>query len=94
MKTETYKGRKLRVTRDRRTLQVNTFVNGVSRGSWIGTEDGELNSLRRTIDVVDSEPINGNRWTAEWYVPGTFGVCDNGHPRTIGAECQHSFCAR
>lgn len=93
---ETYKGRKIRITRGRDGNYGRALVtlNGVPNGSHLGSEEDALDHVRRTIDHIDTEPVNGDRWPAVWYAPGTFELCDNGHPREIGGTCRHSYCNR
>lgn len=94
MITETYKGRKIRIVKGRG----NDFgysrvtLNGTELGKWLGDEARVLQSLHGYIDVADRTGINGDKYGVEWYAPGTFEVCENGHPKEIGGECLHSYC--
>ncbi|MCY0926275.1 hypothetical protein OTB20_08650 [Streptomyces sp. H27-H1] len=92
MKTETYKGRTLKTTKGREYGYVQHSVNGVSLGRHLGNEESALDYMRRSIDFIDQEPVNGDRWAAEWYAPGTFEMCDEGHAKEIGKACRHSWC--
>ena len=96
MLTETYKGRRLRVQRgcDWGTLRV--MVNGQLVATPLGRDEAQaLAQLRRDVDFIDREPVNGNRWDAHWYAPGTYEMCGEGlHPVTPGGQCQHFMCRR
>ncbi|MFE0326273.1 hypothetical protein ACFW08_05590 [Streptomyces sp. NPDC058960] len=96
MKRETYKGRKIKVVAGRGADWGYTriTVNGVDKGKWMQSEDEALRSTRGTIDHADEVGIDGDRYGAEWYAPGTFELCDEGHPKEIGGECLHSWCVR
>jgi hypothetical protein len=41
---------------------------------------------------VDREPVNGGRWSAHWYAPGTYTLCGEGHPVALGGRCRHPYC--
>ena len=72
------------------------IVNGVNVGyNWTGTDQGKaMAQLRAQIDFIDREPVNGNRWGATWYAPGTFTLCESGHPVALGGQCEHFTCRR
>lgn len=94
MKRETYKGRKIKVVAGRGADWGYTRItlNGVDMGKWMQSEDEALRSTRGTIDHADEVGVNGDRYGAEWYAPGTFELCDEGHVKEIGGECLHSWC--
>lgn len=94
MITETYKGRKIQIVkgRGRDFGYSRVTLNGTDLGKWLGDEERVLQSLRGYVDTAESDGINGNKYGAEWYAPGTFELCENGHPREIGGECLHSYC--
>lgn len=94
MITETYKGRKIRIVkgRGRDFGYSRVTLNGTELGKWLGDEARVLQSLHGYIDVTDRTGINGDKYGAEWYAPGTFELCENGHPKEIGGECLHSYC--
>ena len=96
MITQTYKGRKLCVRKGREWRTVYATVNGAfAATAGDGGDQGKaLGYLRTQIDFIDREPVNGDRWGAEWYAPGTFTLCKNGHPVAIDGECQHFTCIR
>lgn len=95
MKTETYKGRKLKVRVGRKNDFGKVFVT-VNGERWTTSghdEDKELDNLRRWIDAVDEDPIDGNSWGAYWYAPGTYRLCDEEiHPVALDGECRHFTC--
>ncbi len=96
MSREVYKGRKLLVRKGRDWGQMVGYVNGVPV-TWPITRDDEvaMQNMRSQIDFIDREPVNGDRWGAEWYAPGTYKMCDEGiHPVTLDGECQHFTCIR
>jgi hypothetical protein len=94
MKRETYKGRNIKVVKGRGADLGHTRIvlNGVEMGSWLGDEDEALRSTRGTIDHADEVGAGSGRYGAEWYAPGTYELCDEGHPKEIGGECGHHWC--
>jgi hypothetical protein len=94
MKRETYKGRKIKVVAGRGADWGYTRVtlNGVDMGKSLGNEDGALTSTRSYIDHADEVGVSSARYGAEWYAPGTFELCDEGHAKEIGGECGHTWC--
>ncbi len=95
MLSETYKGRKLRVRKGREWGTVDATVNGsyaAISGAGRGDQGKALAQLRAQIDFIDREPVNGDRWGAEWYAPGMFTLCESGHPVAINGECEHFTC--
>jgi len=96
MLTETYKGRKLRVKKGKDEGTLVGSVNGTPVTWPIGRDEARvITELRAQIDWIDREPVNGARWGAEWYVPGTYTLCAEGpHPVALGGECQHPYCIR
>lgn len=98
MKTETYRGRKLKVRAGRKEYFGKMFVT-VNGERWTTSgrdEDKELDNLRNWIDMVDQDPVvDGDRWAAHWYAPGTYRLCETGiHPIALDGECRHFTCAR
>jgi hypothetical protein len=95
VQTETYKGRKLKVIggRGRDRGYVLTYVNGVVFSKSCESQDSALRILRSYVDAVDAKPIDGSKWAHHWYAPGTYELCQDGHPREIGGECRHPCCA-
>ena len=97
MITETYKGRKIKVSKGREWGTLRVLVNSVDTGSRTGTDErAPLADVRATIDLIDQDPMpDGSRWGAEWYAPGTFELCAEGtHPMAIGGPCRHPYCER
>jgi hypothetical protein len=94
MKTETYKGRKLKVVKARGADFGYTRVtlNGTDMGKHLGDEDAALSWLRGSIDFADEVGVSSGRMGDEWYAPGTFDLCDEGHAKEIGGECGHHWC--
>lgn len=95
MVTETYRGRKIQARKGREWGTALVTVNG-EPASWPTTTDlqAAADGVKSTIDFVDSEPfVNGERWAAYWYAPGTYELCDAGlHPRDVGGRCRHATC--
>lgn len=91
---ETHKGRKIQISKGRSWGYAAVKLNGVNLGDHIGTEAAALAWVVGQIDSIDQEPVNGERWGAEWYAPGTFEVCENGHPRGVEQPCEHFYCKR
>ena len=96
MLTETYKGRKLKVKKGREWGTLVGTVNGTPATWPIGSDEAKcLADLRTWIDYIDREPVNGERWGAHWYAPGTYTMCGEGiHPVALGGECRHPYCMR
>lgn len=97
MAAETYKGRKITVRPFGNRFEGRGFdvtVNGQPSGLRYRTDDEALTQAKRWIDHVDSEPVNGDRWPAYWYAPGTYTLCEDGHPVALDGECVHAYCAR
>ncbi|MFJ9213055.1 hypothetical protein [Streptomyces sp. NPDC102264] len=92
MKVEMYKGRKLKTVKGKERGYVRHFINGVDLGRHQGNEESALTYMRNTINVIDEDDINGDRWAPEWYAPGTFEECEAGHAKKIGGECRHFTC--
>lgn len=89
---ETYKGRKIQIGKGKEWGYVNVKLNGTSLGDHPGTEAAALAWVTGWIDTIDSKPVDGDRWSAEWYAPGTFEICENGHPRGVDQSCEHFYC--
>ncbi|WP_432157824.1 hypothetical protein [Streptomyces sp. bgisy153] len=95
MKRETYKGRKIKVVAGRGADFGYTRItlNGVNMGKWTQSEDEALRSTRSTIDHADEVGVSSGRYGAEWYAPGTYELCENGHAKEVDGECGHHYCA-
>lgn len=90
---ETYKGRKLKVTKDGRTGGLVGSINNQPMPTGYGVTEQELiEQLHRDINLVDQAPVDGGRWGAYMYAPGTYELCQNNHPKTPGKPCKHSCC--
>jgi hypothetical protein len=96
MITETYKGRKLRVKKGREWGTVDATVNGeYAPTASCGSDQAKgVQQLRDMIDWIDEKPVDGSRWGAEWYAPGTYTLCESGHPVALDGQCQHPFCIK
>lgn len=96
MLTETYKGRRLRAQRGQQWGTLAVKVNGQLVATLTSRDEAAaLAQLRRDIDWIDQEPVNGDRWAAYWYAPGTYQLCPEGlHPVALGGLCQHFTCRR
>jgi hypothetical protein len=95
---ETYRGRKLTARNGKGHDWGKALVtcNGESV-AWPTTLDlpAALASVKAQIDFIDREPVNGERWQAHWYAPGTYEMCpEEIHPQVIGGPCQHFTCVR
>jgi len=96
MLTETYKGRRLKVKKGREWGTLVGTCNGTPV-TWPVSRDeaAAMDGLRGQVDWIDREPVNGARWGAEWYAPGTYTMCEEDlHPVAIGGKCQHPSCAK
>lgn len=96
MKTETYKGRKLKVVagRGRDFGRARAVINGVEQGTHLGGEDDALKWLRGTVDHADEVGVSSGRYGPHWYAPGTYELCENGHARPLDGPCGHDYCVR
>lgn len=96
MKRETYKGRKIKVVAGKGADWGYTRVtlNGVDMGKSMGTEDHALTQTRGYIDHADEVGVSSARYGSEWYAPGTYELCGEGHAKEIGGECGHSWCTK
>lgn len=94
MITETYRGRKLKARKGSDWGTVLVTCNGEL--AWSATDrdlQRALGNAKALIDSVDAEPVNGDRWGAHWYAPGTYEMCPEGiHPQEVGGQCQHFTC--
>lgn len=88
---ETYKGRALKVVKDG-SGGLTGSINGQPMPTRYAPEQAIIEQFRRDIDLVDEAPVDGNRWGAYMYAPGTYEMCDNGHPKVIGEPCRHGYC--
>ncbi len=89
---ETYKGRKLKVVKDRNGGFVGSINGQPMPTVHGGPEQKIIEQFHRDIDLVDQAPVDGGRWGAYLYAPGTYELCDNEHPKAIGESCRHSYC--
>ena len=90
---ETYKGRKLKVVKGADCGLVGS-INGQPMPTRYGVPEQEIiEQFHRDIDLVDRTPINGG-YGAYMYAPGTYELCEEGHPKVIGEQCRHSYCQR
>lgn len=95
MVTETYRGRKIQARKGREWGTALVTVNGERAWSCMTVDlQTAADSVKAVIDLVDREPfVNGERWAAYWYAPGTYEMCDAGiHPRDVGGQCRHATC--
>ena len=94
MITETYKGRKLKVAKSRDTGGLVGSINGQPMPTRYGVPEQEvIEQFHRDINFVDQRPIDGGRWGAYMYAPGTYEMCADGtHPMAVGGPCRHSHC--
>ena len=96
MTRETYKGRKLTARDGGHWGTVDVFCNGELVNFGTGRDPSALLAQTRAqIDAIDAEPIDGDRWGAWWYAPGTYEICPAGiHPQEISGQCRHFTCRR
>lgn len=96
MKTATHNGCriKVRMSRDKFGPRPVATVNGEPFPANGLTEDELIDDIVSSLAYVHADPINGDRWPAHYYPPGTYELCDNDHPREIGGTCRHSYCVR
>lgn len=88
---ETYKGRKLQVVKAGSGLV--GFINGQPMPARYGVPEREIiEQFHRDINYVNQLPIDGGRWGAYMYAPGTYELCENDHAKAPGEPCRHSYC--
>jgi len=93
--TDVHKGRTIKVTKGREPGTLRVTVNGIpvacSRIS--SDQQAALEDAKNTIDFIDRDPVvDGDRWNACWYAPGTYELCPEGHPVALAGKCRHSYC--
>jgi hypothetical protein len=96
---ETYRGRKLtaRAGKGSDWGRILLTVNGEALYAPVGRDErAALGTVKAQVDFIDRDPsVDGDRWAACWYAPGTYEMCPGGlHPQDIGGPCRHSSCAR
>jgi hypothetical protein len=99
MTTEVYKGRTI-VARTRRDPIAGKLayatINGqkVEETYYLTGRLGELTErVKRYVDLVDRDLVDGSRWGIHWYDPKTVELCPEGlHPQEIGGACKHPTC--
>ena len=99
MTVEVYKGRKI-VARTRRDPRVGKLayatINGekVEETYYRASVLAELiDRVKSYVDLVDRDPVDGDRWGIHWYDPSKVELCPEGiHPQEIGGQCRHRTC--
>ena len=93
---ETYKGRKIVITKGREYGYSLVTLNGTNRTAYLGKQDDVLQKIKNSIDFIDRDPVvDGSKWDAKWYEPGTYEMCAEGsHPQAIGGPCRHPYCVK
>lgn len=96
MIVEKYKGCKIRAVKGKGWEWGRTHVvlNGVKQGTYEGNEATAIDSVKRTIDHAEQTGPGEARYGAEWYTPGTYALCPEGHVTAIGGQCGHHWCAK
>lgn len=95
MLTETYKGRKLKVTKGREWGTLVGTCNGTPVAWPISRDEAAcMQGIRSQIDWIDERPVDGGRWGTEWYAKGTYTICERSgiHPVALGGACLHPYC--
>ena len=72
MSRQTYKGRELKVVKARDGVGLVGSINSQPMPIRYGVPERE---------VIDQAPIDGGRWGACMYAPGTYELCGIGHPK-------------
>lgn len=95
MIVETYKGRKIRAVKGKgwEWGRTRIVLNGVDKGHYEGDERTVLASIKATIDDAESTGVAEARFGPEWFAPGTYALCPEGHEMPIGGVCGHRWCA-
>lgn len=94
MIVETYKGCKIRAVKGKgwEWGRTRIVLNGVEQGTYEGDEAKAINSVKATIDHAEKTGPAEARYGAEWYAPGTYTLCPEGHVTAIGGVCGHHWC--
>jgi hypothetical protein len=92
MKHETYKGRRIKAVKGHDYGWTRIVLNGVDLGDSTENEDAALKSVKARIDFADEVGVASGRCGIEYYVPGTYEVCEYGHAKPIGGQCGHKWC--
>ncbi len=88
------------------TIKVKSGKTRATRGTMVTLVNGQhfpvvekfdeakaLEEIKRTLAPIHAAPIDGGRWNAHYYAPGTYELCDKEiHPREIGGQCRHFTC--
>lgn len=95
MLTATHSGCKVRVRAGKRVDWGRMFatVNGEQFPVVEKFDEAKaLAEIVRLLDAVHAVPVDGDRWPAYYYPPGSYVLCEHGHPVTPGGECTHTYC--
>ena len=96
MITDTFNGCKIKVKagRGQHWGEMFAFVNGERFSVSERRDEAEaVAEIKRVLAPIHAEPIDGDRWAAHCYPPGSYEMCDEGlHPREIGGQCTHVTC--
>ena len=95
MIVEVYKGLKIRAVKGKgsRWGYTRIVLNRVDQGHYLGDEATAIGNVKATIDHAETVGVAEARYSAEWYAPGTYDLCPEGHVTPIGSECGHDWCA-
>lgn len=91
---ETYKGCKIVIKKGAQYGYANVRLNGVDKGDWMQSEEAALRSVHGSIDHAEEVGPGSARYPAEYYAPGSYDLCGEGHTTTAGAPCQHDWCVK
>ena len=102
MASETYKGRRLSIRPKRgqygeRTWDVRVNGKPIAFVRQYGPDAAvkTLADVKQELDYIDERAAAGDwGWEAHYYAPGTYEVCEHGHPHGIGQACVHFYCVR
>ena len=94
MIVETYKGCKIRVVKGKgsRWGYIRIVLNGVDKGYYLDSDTGAIQSIKATIDYAEEIGTADARFGPEWYAPGTYDLCPEGHVTPVGGACGHPWC--
>jgi hypothetical protein len=93
--TETYKGCRIRAVKGKgwEWGRTRVVLNGVDKGHYGGDEPTVVASIKATIDDAERMGVAEARFGPEWFAPGTYDLCPEGHEMPIGGQCGHHWCA-
>lgn len=95
MMTKTFNGCRIKVRAGRKADYGKMFalVNGESFPVVEKFDEVKaIAEIERTLAHVHASPVDGESWPAYYYAPGTYTLCESGHPVALAGQCTHQTC--